>query len=180
MKEGEGMVSVYHMLFNIITGLKEMEEDQFEQISDKLQKGFYQFVHLQGQSGEVPQTTLPALITILHKEASEWGIEGVEEYFPLDKPLLDSDTGLSFEAEEFLEVIDHPEEYEQGVMKKILIYCRENNLQEEYTRIRTFLSDPNHAVITRKQLFIFLAQVSHDELRKHLEYCYERVTNIGH
>jgi len=48
MKEGEGMVSVYHTLFNIITGLKEMEEDQFEQISDKLQKGFYQFVHFMG------------------------------------------------------------------------------------------------------------------------------------
>lgn len=179
LREGDGMVSVYHMLFNVISGLKEMQEEGFNNLSKKLHTGFHQFIYLNGQSGIEPPRTIPDFISLLHNNAGEWGINDIEEHFPLNRPLLDNDTGISFEADEFLEVMKNPEEYEQNIMKSILIYCRENNLQEEYTKIRKFLSNPKHAVITRKQLFIFLVQITHDELSKYVESCYERVINIS-
>lgn len=156
-----------------------MEEQQFKIVSEKFYIGFNQFVFLNGQAGVKPPTTIPALITKLYEPAKDWGINNIEEYYPLEENLLNKDTGLSFEAEEFLHVMKNPEEYEQSIMRKVLIYCRENSLQEEYITIRGFLSNPDYSVVTRKKLLIFMSQITHEDLRKYVEDCYERVFNMS-
>ena len=99
-------------------------------------------------------------------------------YFLQDASLLDKEIGVTIEAEDFLEDLQSPDEYEQSVMKQILIYCRNLTLESKYREIRTFLSNPNHAVMPFYKIYEFKSKLNDVNLAQLFHACFEEIDNV--
>lgn len=166
------------MLYNLIAGLKKWEAFDFKGVSKQFSLGFHQFVFHSVQSESNPPLDIPSLIKLLQLPASKWGIKGIEGNFPLEAGLIERHIGLTIEAEEYLEELDNPAEYEQSKMRDILVYCREHRLDQEYRKIRSYLSNPKHAVIPYEQLYMFLMEMDDSELMEKIKECYEKINDL--
>jgi hypothetical protein len=140
------MKEPYKMLYYLITGFKKWEE-QIEIVPVEVYLGQRLFIRECSQTGVEPPIDLPSFVKLLEQPSKEWGIPNLINIFPPDASLLDMEIGVTIEAEDFLEDFQYPDEYEQSVMKRILLYCRDKNLENKYREIRTFLSNPIHSVI---------------------------------
>ncbi|WP_195575449.1 hypothetical protein [Paenibacillus sp. 1001270B_150601_E10] len=165
------------MLFHLITGIEKWQSD-YGLIPDELYMGMLMFIHLSAEGNLDPPVDLHHLLRILHKPSREWGIPGLENDYPENAPLLEEAIGLVADADEFMNRFISPQDAEQQNMYEILKYCREDGrqLQAEYTAIRTFLSDTQHAVIAARELNNFVENFQDSELIKLIRCCYQEVT----
>ncbi|ACL18710.1 conserved hypothetical protein [Desulfitobacterium hafniense DCB-2] len=146
-------------LLNIIQGLRGWSRD-WKRIPKEMYLGHLQFSQVALNEGIIPPGNLYDLLAMLQKPCQEWGIPAFEASFDLDASILKKYGGLSYEAEEFLEEHVSVEESEARVMLEILSHCREkvkeaNNYQELYSKIREFISSPEHAVLPSGEVYDF-------------------------
>lgn len=169
----------YEMLFNLVIGFKEWEEQKKKTpIPFQVHVGHRLFIYECSRNEVSPPVTLPELIQVLQKPSEEWGIKDIETIFPSDASLLDKEIGVTIEAEDFLEEQSSTDEFEQSEMKKILLYCRKHNLEDTYRVIRTFLANPKHSVISFQQWYEFKGKINDQELLKCLSSCYENIEDV--
>lgn len=168
----------YKMLYLLAAGFKKWEENR-EIIPEEIYKGMKLLVKERAKNNLEPVVDLNHLVKLLTLPSKEWGVGGVEQFFPEEASLLDIEIGVTYEAEDLLAEYPTLDEYELSVMKKILIYCRDNHLEEEYRKIRTFFSSPDHAVIPFLKLHVFFGELQDDQLIQFVSLCYEEVTNIA-
>ncbi|MFS0615367.1 hypothetical protein [Lederbergia ruris] len=173
------MSEIHRVMYNLIVGMQQWQKSSFKDIPKQFLDGFQQFIYLCAKFDVEPPLDIPSLIQRLQLPASEWGIPEIEQLFPSEGRLLDLDIGLSLEADEFLEVYAHPNEYEQAAMKDILVYCRDQSLDKEYCKIRTFLSMPKHAVIAYQDLYFFLVEIGDEALIDKIKKCYEEISDLS-
>lgn len=178
MKRGVPLSSIYEMLYNLITGIRNWDDRSLKSIPTEFYKGFHQFIYHSSLSDVSPPLDIPELIIKLHRPAEEWGIEGVEQHFPLEASLLNKKVGLTFETDDFIEQLQDPKEYEQSKMKELLLYCRDNNFQDEYVKIRRFLSERDHVVISVQDLYMFVGSFQDQQLRDYIRSFYEEVDDL--
>lgn len=171
------MEEPYRMLFIVASAFKKWEE-QKDVIPEEIYDGLRLFIKECSVNGVVPPTDIKQLEEILMLPSKEWGISGLKKLFPPDASLLDKEIGLTIEAEDFLEEFLSPDEYEQSAMKQILVYCRKNNLEDTYRKIRTFLSKPEHAVIPFQTLYQFMGTINNYNLVNLFSSCYENINNL--
>lgn len=138
--------SPYKMLYFLSIGFKRWEKEKI--IPDEVYTGMKLMVHECAKNNKRPPANIQELVKILTLPSKQWRILDLERIFPPDASLLDKDYGVNIEAEDFLENIESTEEYEQSIMKQILITSRRKKVDSDYRLIRAFLSDPNHSVIT--------------------------------
>ncbi len=112
-------------------------------------------------------------------------LQPVEKWLPEAEALFDpaaplwENNGWSREAEEFMQAFGNPEEYQEQTVAKVVTYCREfqelegDRFQEAYVRFRSFLSDPNRAVISEDELNKMAKSFSDEFLKQQLRACYE-------
>lgn len=165
---------LYNMLYQLIVGLKKWEEN-LHVLPNELSLGQQMFIQFCAKYGSFPPTDLPSLIGKLQEPVGSWNISGIDKLFPENESLLDVDIGITIAAEDLLNLHSFPDEFEQSVMKQILLYCREHHLEKEYRIIRTFLSKPEHAVITYPSLHRLFGNIMNKELVKLIRKCYEAV-----
>jgi len=165
------------MLFHLITGIQKWQEN-FAVIPDELYTGMLMFAHLSAEGNSDPPVDIYQLIRILHRPSHEWGIQCLQNDYPEHSPLLDEAVGLVADTDEFMNRYISPQDAEQQNMYDILKYCREDSrqLQDEYTAIRTFLSEPQHAVITARELNEFVENFQDFELINLIRNCYQEIT----
>ncbi|WP_374724351.1 restriction endonuclease-related protein [Calidifontibacillus erzurumensis] len=171
------MESTYRMLYELISGFKKWEEKK-DSIPESVYIGHRLFIKECSRNNIKPPTDLKELIKILELPSSEWGFNNLEKFFPPDASLLDSEIGVTIEAEDFLEEIHSPEEYEQSIMKKILIQCRNHKLDDTYCFIRKFLSQSKNAVIPYHELYECKGRINDQELVHVFSSCYEIIENL--
>lgn len=161
------------MLFCLIEGIKLWERD-YTKVPDKLYKGHLLFMkHIAMVDSNIPNN-LFALIKTLKKPSFEWGIPQLVDIFSPESALIEPFNGITTEAEEFIESYQSLDETDQSVMRKILVFCRELDLDNEYRFIRTFLSNKTNAVIDAFSLGKSLAEnLESQELRQLVFECYE-------
>lgn len=160
------MEEPYKMLFLLIDGLKKWEENK-ETVPDKVHQGQRLFIRECSKTGVLPPIDLPYFIKLLEKPSKDWGISNFQNIFPPYASLLDKEIGVTIEAEDFLEDFQSPDEYEQSVMKRILIYCRDHSLDRKYRETRIFLSNPNHAVISFQKIYELKSKLNDGELAQY-------------
>lgn len=173
----EGKAKTSEMLFYLITGIQQWQNN-YGAIPDDLYKGMLMFIQLSSEMNPNPPVDLYHLMQILYKPSQEWRIPDLMKVYPEQAPLLDNFVGLVTDADEFLNRFISPQEAEQQQMYEILKYCREESrrLQEEYTIIRTFLSDPGHAVLTSRERSDFLDRFQDVDLIQLIIACYQEIT----
>ena len=169
----------YKMLYKLAIGFKKWEE-QKGSLPEEVHDGLKLMVSECARNQMYPPTDINQLMKILTLPSKEWGISGLESIFPPEASLLNNEFGVTLEAEDFLEEIESPEEYEQSIMKQILLYCRTNNLEDSYRLIRIFLSNKSHSVIPFYKLYDFYGKISNSDLINLVSSCYEEVVNIEH
>lgn len=109
--------------------------------------------------------------------AEKW-LPEAEVLFDPAAPLWEND-GWSREAEEFMQAFGNPEEYQEQTVAKVVTYCREfqqqegDLYQEAYVRFRSFLSDPERAVVSEEELNKMAKAFSDEFLKRQLRACYE-------
>lgn len=165
------------MLYFLTRGFKRWEEEK-DKIPYDVKIGHGLLVEACAKSGTLPPTDLPSLVRLLMKPSEQWGITGIETVYPLDAPLLDKFTGVSYEADDFVEIYVSPEENDQSIMKEILLYCREKELDSNYRKIRMFLSDPVNAVISGRSLWKLKDEILDETLQSLVNQCYEKVESL--
>lgn len=165
------------MLFYLITGIQKWQHN-YGVIPDELYQGMLMFAHLTAEGNPDPPVDLYQLIRTLHRPSQEWGIPDLENDYPEHAPLLEEAIGLVADTDEFMNRYISPQDAEQQNMYDILKYCREEDrqLQTEYTAIRTFLSEPQHAVITARELNEFVEDFQDSELINLIRHCYQEIT----
>lgn len=171
------MAKTHDTLLSLITGINKWQGN-YGKIPDELYKGMLLFIEQTAASKAQPPVDLYHLLQTLHHPSKEWGIPDLQDYYPEEAPLLEEFIGLTPDADEFLNRHVSPEDAEQQTMYEILMYCREEGrqLQQEYARIRTFLSNPHHAVITSFQLSEFAETFPDIQLTNLIKQCYEEIT----
>ncbi|MCH6265337.1 hypothetical protein [Neobacillus citreus] len=167
----------YKLLFLLISGLKKWEENK-ETVPEKVHQGQRLFIRECAKSGVEPPIDLPNFVRLLERPSGEWGITNLQNLFPPDASLLDKEIGVTIEAEDFLEDFQSPDEYEQSVMKRILLYCRDLTLDSKYREIRTFLSNPKHAVIPFHKIYELKSKLNDVELAQLFHACYKEIENV--
>lgn len=172
------MIQLHRMLYDLISGLKKWEENMKE-VPEQLWNGFQLFIQQCSRFDVIPPSNLADFIKRLQMPVKKWGFSEIEQFIPLDARLIDQDIGVSIDAEEFIDSSVVPSEYEQSMIKQILLYCREYDLDDEYRRIRIFLANPKHAVVTRQQLYSFLGDINDKDLAKLFIKCYEEIQEIN-
>lgn len=169
--------SLYKMLYFLTIGFKKWEKEKI--IPDEVYTGMKLMVYECAKNNKKPPANIQELAKILTLPSKQWGILDVERIFPPDASLLDKEYGVTIEAEDFLENIESTEEYEQSIMKQILITSRKKTLDSDYRSIRAFLSNPNHSVITYHKLYDFVYRNVKDAQFQNLVFsCYEEIVNI--
>ncbi|MBG9795966.1 hypothetical protein ABD76_27435 [Paenibacillus dendritiformis] len=165
------------MLFYLITGIQKWQ-DNFGVIPDELYTGMLRFIQLSAEGNPNPPVDLYQFVQILHKPSREWGIPNLENDYPEHAPLLEEEIGLVADTDEFMNRYISPQDAEQQNMYDILKYCREDGrqLRDEYTAIRTFLSEKQHAVISARELNDFVENFQDSELIKLIRHCYQEIT----
>jgi len=165
------------MLYYLIIGLQQWTKN-YDRVPEELHRGMLMFVQEVGRSGAEIPTDLYRLLQILHKPSCDWGIQGLTEYYPGESPLIEEFIGITPDAEDFINTYISPDEAQQKNMMAILQFCRDENrnLHAEYTRIRTFLSMPQNAVLSALQLAQFAESIRDRDLSVLVRQCYEEVT----
>ncbi|QCT01584.1 hypothetical protein E6C60_0863 [Paenibacillus algicola] len=172
------MDKIQHMLYYLITGLQGWPNN-YSKIPDELHKGMLMFIQEAAKSGGEVPADVHRLLQLLHKPSNEWGIQGLSEYYPEEAPLVEEFIGITPDAEDFINTYHSPDEAQQKNMFAILQFCREDSrkLQTEYTQIRTFLSQPQHAVVSSFQFVQFADSFRDRELSSLIRQCYEEITS---
>ncbi|NEN84698.1 hypothetical protein [Paenibacillus elgii] len=173
------MNKIQDMLYYLITGLQKWPNN-YTEIPNELHRGMLMFIQEAARSGSEIPADLHRLIQTLHKPSNEWGIQGVIEYYPGEASLIEEFVGITPDAEDFINTYISPDEAQQRNMFAILQFCRDESrkLQEEYTKIRTFLSQPQNAVLSSFQLAQFAESFRDRELSILVRQCYEEVTSL--
>ncbi|MCM3081751.1 hypothetical protein [Brevibacillus invocatus] len=173
------MSKIQDMLFYLITGLQKWRED-YSQIPEDLHKGMLMFIHEAAHSGSDFPADLHHLLQILHKPSKEWGIQGLAEFYPAEAALIEEFIGITPDAEDFLNIYISPKEAQQKNMLAILKFCRDDglNLQDEYARVRKFLSQSQNAVLSSFQLAQFAESFRDRELSNLVRHCYIEITPL--
>ncbi|OMD42670.1 hypothetical protein [Paenibacillus odorifer] len=173
------MAKTHDTLLFLIIGINKWQGN-YGKIPDELYKGMLLFIEQTAASKAQPPVDLFHLLQVLHHPSREWGIPDLQDYYPEDAPLLEEFIGLTPDADEFLNRHISPQDAEQQYMYEILMYCREEDrqLQQDYTRIRTFLSNPYNAVITSFKLSEFAENFSDLHLTNLIKQCYEEITPV--
>jgi REase associating with pPIWI_RE/pPIWI_RE three-gene island domain Y len=160
------------MMYNLALGIQKWQQ-QKEVIPHELKKGHLQLIYLCIKSGQpFPKNIIPELVTFLKKPLYQWGIESIQSLFDGDLCLIEDAGGLSDYFQEWLEMVGSIENEQQKNMKRILEYCREHSLSQEYTEIRTFLT--NNPIIDYITLEDFKMKFER-ELANLVEACYEKM-----
>lgn len=166
-----------NMLLLLVRGIAAWQNN-YSRIPDELYEGMMRFIALSASPHTKPPVDIHQLIRLLHKPSNEWGIPNIQNYYPENAPLLEEFIGLTAEADEFLNMYISPQDAEQQCMFNILKFCRQKGteLQQDYVKIRTFLSNSRNAVLTFYDLSTFAAEFRHAELTELIHQCYEDVT----
>lgn len=169
--------NIQEMLFNLITGLNQWQKN-YSEIPDELHKGLLMFIGETAISGGEVPSDLYQILRKLHQPSKEWGIHSLENYYPEEASLVEEFIGITADAEEFMNTYISPHEAQQKNMSELLIYCRdeERRSDKDYRQIRTFLSNPQHSVMSSFQLTQFTESFNDRELIKLIHRCYEEVT----
>ncbi|MFN7249553.1 MAG: hypothetical protein ACK4M9_01980 [Anaerobacillus sp.] len=161
------------MLFCLIEGIKQWEKD-YTKVPDKLYKGHMLYMKHKAMINSNIPNNLFDLIKLLKKPSSEWGIPQLEDIFSPEARLIEPFNGITTEAEEFIHSYQSLDETDQSVMRNIFGICREQELDNEYRFIRTFLSNSANAVINSFSLAKILAENLESQALRQLVYeCYE-------
>ncbi|MFD1425902.1 restriction endonuclease-related protein [Kroppenstedtia sanguinis] len=116
---------------------------------------------------------------------NDWAItmlQPVKEWLPEAEFLLDPDAplweedGWSRDAEDFMQAYGKPEDYQEQTVAKVVEYCRQYQDQQGYVLFRSFLSDPDRAVVSEEQLNQMAASFSDEFLKQQIRACYEPFT----
>ena len=162
------------MIYFITKGLTDWKKNDWKVVPDSFYKGQLLFIKYAIHSNISPNN-LYDFITLLHKPVKTWGIVGLEKILSNDATFLVEGFDISIDIEDFLEEYESPEEFDQSVMKEILQYCRQYNLDEEYRSVRSLVSMPNNAVLTYVQLRTKMLMIKDKGLQQLLEKCYEQI-----
>ena len=151
---------IMQMLLTLIKGLMKVRDGEL--LSPALDEGHNMLIKIARSAGVTPPADLVALCAWLTTPCCEWGIEGVTALFK-DR-LYDWYGGISLEAEEFLDIYVSPGESDQKVMAEIVAYCREKypvnkQYQQYYSDIRSFVTNPENAIIEKYKLVSFQAAI---------------------
>lgn len=167
------------MLYYLITGLQKWPNN-YDHIPDELHRGMLMFIQETARSGSEVPADVHRLLQILHKPSCEWGVQGLNDYFPGGSSLIEEFIGITPDAEDFINTYISPDEAQQKNMLAILQFCRDESrdLQAEYTQIRTFFSMPQNAVLSALQLAQFAESIRDRELSTLVRKCYEEVTPL--
>lgn len=165
------------LLYYLMTGFQKWEERKGT-IPSELRIGHQKLIQALAMKNELPPTDLPTLIQYLMKPVNEWGVDLEGTTFPPDACLIDKTNNLTFEAEDFLNDYISPDEDEQSVMKRLLNYCKVNNLDNEYRDIRIFLSKEENAIITSFTLWQFKQRFRDQQLSVFIELFYEEIHSV--
>jgi len=163
------------MLFLIYKGLKHWELLKWGKVPASLYEGQMLMIKSMVLSNRQPPTNLYDFIQLLYKPFESWGIKAMKDLFPLDASFLIEGYGVSAEIEDFIDMYISPEENDQSVVKQILIYCREGDLDNEYRTVRLLLSNKKNAVITAFKLKQLLDTIKDETLRQMVKKCYEEI-----
>jgi len=177
LKECELMNKIQDMLYSLITGLQKWPNN-YAEIPEELHKGMLMFIQEAARSGSEIPADLHRLLQILHKASIEWGVQGLLEYYSGEASLIEEFIGITPDAEDFINTYISPDEAQQRNMFAILKFCRDESrdLQAEYTQIRTFISQPQNAVLSSFQFAQFTESFRDRELSTLVRQCYEEVT----
>lgn len=171
-------------LIYLIKGLKEWNKN-CKTIPKDLITGYSILIRLALENGVAPPGNIYDLLVFLQKPLNEWGINSYLDIFDPDCSLLTKYSGLTEEAEDFLEDHRSVEESEQKVMRQILIYCREKmsagteEIQKKYDgfyrTIRGFISMPKNAILPSEEVYDFASSFEDQELFNLIMMLYEEV-----
>lgn len=176
----EGSMQTIHrelreMLFCLIEGIKQWEKD-FTKVPDNLYKGHMLFMKHKALADSNIPNNLFDLIKTIKKPSYEWGIPQLNSLFSSDAALIEPGYGLTIEADDFIEAYQSLDEADQSIMRKILVFCRVQQLDKEYRFIRTFLSKSENAVIDSFSLNQHLHfNLENSELKELVFECYEEL-----
>lgn len=163
------------MIYEIMKGIDQWSENKSE-IPAALYRGHLRFMKFTALNGGSVPADLHYFIGILQKPSREWGIHEIDKVYDSGAALLDEYIGFTLEAEDFMNSFESPDEDDQNEMKKILNYCRKHQLDKGYVSIRTFLSNPEHAVIDAFSLLeSFPALTDDKQLNDLIFQCYEEL-----
>ncbi|UOY92510.1 hypothetical protein MUG87_19195 [Ectobacillus sp. JY-23] len=169
-------IELKEMLYLIARGIQDWKKNWMH-VPDSFYKGHSLFIKHCFLSNNRHPNNLYDFIHLLHRPSAEWGIPALAEVFPNDASFLSEGFGFSIEADDFLEEYENPQEFDQSVMKEILLYCREQGLDEEYRKARSFLSQPENAVLTYYNLVKKLNVFENLKVKEHVFSCYEILAN---
>ena len=167
---------ILQMLLAIIKGLKKVRDGDL--LMPALDEGHKLLIKIAMEAGINPPANLVEFCQWIQKPCSEWGVKEVTEFFP-DR-LYDCYGGVSFAAEDLLEIHVSVEEGDQKFMAEIVSYCHEQyqedkKYQEYYANIRSFVTSPQNAVIAKKDLVSFQVLIQDDNLRNLFLNLYEEL-----
>src|SRR5690606_11013990 len=154
---------------------KQWEKD-FTKVPDKLYKGHMLFMKHKSMFARNVPNNLFHLIKIIKKPSFDCSLPQLDLLFSPEAALVDPATGSTIEADDVIESYRSLDETDQSVMRKILTICTEQELDEEYRFIRTFLSKSENAVIDSFSLNLNLNVDPENGLLKELVFeCYEEL-----
>lgn len=129
-------------------------------------------------SGRKPLVGLNDWAAAMLRPMKEWLPESSFLIDP-EAPLWEED-GWSRDAEDFMRAYGKPEDYQEQTVAKVVEYCRQYQDQQGYVRFRSFLSDPDWAVVSEEQLNQMAASFSDEFLKQQIRACYEPYTEWNH
>lgn len=122
-------------------------------------------------NGRKPLIGLNEWVAAMLQPVKTW-LPEAEDFIDLEAPLWENN-GWSRDSEYFLQAYGRPEDYQELTVLKVLEYCRKNNDQEGYVLFRSFLSDPEWAVVSEEELNQMAASFSDEFLKQQIRACYE-------
>lgn len=167
------------ILYYLIRGLQKWSED-FSKIPSELHKGHLMLTR-RGLANDVfIPNNLYDLLHFIKQPCKKWGLKGLEKIYSPEVGLYEEYVGLTREAEEFLEEFATPQESQQRVMLEILTYCRDKFQKDAqyariYSNIRSFVSQPENAVIPLKKLSKFALSIKDSQLSQLCFQLYEKI-----
>lgn len=162
--------NLHDILFLIVASVQEWKKD-LAHVPERLYKAHHEFIRICAISNVTPPATIPDFVERLLQPIKGWGIDGFSAIFPTEERVLESDNSLSFVALEFLENYEDKEAY--SIMKQILHHCREHDYDDDYRKIRIFLSKKENAVISYLDLYNFSGTLGDQKLKELFFKCYE-------
>lgn len=178
-----------HTLVQLIVGFHKFADNKGKNAQNHLSYAFQLFLHQCNKHGVLPPKNYLEFIKMMRKPVKNWGIKGVEQYFPEELPLIDDYLRPIPETDELVFSIDEeidqfiPEEIEnhfyQTAMRDFVTYCRQHQLEEAYRQVRLFLSNPEHAVLKAMDYLNFGRLLKKFGLESFIDRFYEEVSHIS-